>query len=70
MKHYTVEYREYQFDEVKRVYVIARNMPDAYTKALDTLYEDGINPYSAWVAGVTYNNGNYKQFNTFEGMPY
>lgn len=31
---------------------------------------EGSNPYSAWVKSVTYNNGNYRTFNTFEGEPY
>lgn len=52
--------------------VIASSKAEAYDVAV---YEAipkqyGELPYSAWVESVTYNNGNYKRFNTFEGKPY
>ena len=72
MKAYTVEYRLLGFDTVKSVAVLAKNKYDAYDKAVYEviLEKEGEHPYSAWVASVTYQNGNYKRFNTFEGNPY
>ena len=73
MKHYTVEYKLFfPTDKVQFVCVLAKNKEDAYSKAV---YEEipkieHVSPYSAWVSGVTYQNGNYKAFNTFEGNPY
>lgn len=71
MKHYTVGYRLYG-QKHDYICVIAKNKEDAYIKAF---YEEipmieGSLPYSAWVIGVTHNNGNYHCFNTFEGKPY
>ena len=68
---YWVEYRLYGTD-VRGIDVLAQSKADAYDKAV---YEaiparEGELPYSAWVASVTYKNGNYRQFNTFEGKPY
>lgn len=56
----------------KSVDVIASNKAEAYDTAF---YEaipakEGAMPYSAWVVSVTYQNGNSKSFNTFEGNPY
>lgn len=65
---YTVEYREWEFGEVKSVSVTARNKVEAYDKAVWETLENP--PYSAWVDSVTYKNGNHKRFNTFEGNPY
>jgi hypothetical protein len=65
---YDVAYIEHYAGEPKRVQVIANNKENAYSKAVyETL---GAPPYSAWVEGVTYKNGNYKTFNTFSGKPY
>lgn len=69
---YTVEYKLRGVSEVKRVYVVAFSKAHAYDIAV---YEaiphvEGESPYSAWVYSVTYANGNYKTFNTFEGNPY
>lgn len=52
--------------------VAASSKADAYDKAVYELIPaaEGELPYSAWVVSVTYNNGNYKTFNTFEGNPY
>lgn len=68
---YWVEYRM-SGENVKGIMVIASSKADAYDKAVYDLIpekEDGY-PYSAWVASVTYQNGNCKRFNTFEGNPY
>lgn len=69
---YTVEYKMFDAGEVKRVNVIATDKADAWCKAvwLAIPEKEGEHPYSAWVASVTYQNGNYKRFNTFEGKPY
>lgn len=69
---YYVEYKMYSADQVKGICVGARNKAEAWDRAV---YEaipaaEGEVPYSAWVASVTYQNGNYRRFNTFEGNPY
>ena len=72
MRAYRVEYKAWENGEYKHVDVLAKSVADAYTKAVYDviLKQDGSLPYSAWVASVTYNNGNYKMFNNFEGKPY
>ena len=71
-KAYTVEYKLYSADYVRSVQIFANSKAVAYDLAyydvIPTLHEYA--PYSAWVASVTYKNGNYKRFNTFEGNPY
>ena len=72
MKTYFVEYKMYNADRIHGIQSPAENKIDAYEKAVYDLIpkkEGGI-PYSAWVHSVTYNNGNYREFNTFEGNPY
>lgn len=71
MKTYHVEYRILGFNQ-RGIDVIAKNKADAYDKAVYEMIPqiEGELPYSAWVASVTYQNGNYKRFNTFEGNPY
>jgi len=72
-KSYTVEYNlDGSWDKVRSVSVLARNQADAYDKAVYEVIPEihGYCPYSAWVASVTYQNGNYKRFNTHEGCPY
>lgn len=54
------------------VEVLAENKYQAYDIAV---YEkipeiEGEHPYSAWVSSVTYQNGNWHEFNTCEGLPY
>ena len=71
MKTYHVEYLLYANDNARGIDVLAKSKEDAYRKAV---YEDIPNkekesPYSAWVSSVTYNNGNYRTFNTFSGKP-
>lgn len=60
------------WEKPKGIYVPARNKFEAYDIAT---YEkipeiEGTIPYSSWVASVTYNNGNYKTFNTGNGLSY
>lgn len=71
-KVYTVKYRISEWSDENYICVLASSKAEAYDKAV---YEDlprtfGTHPYSAWVSGVTYGNGNYKTFNTCEGLPY
>lgn len=63
---------EYNLMGRKAVDVIAKSKYEAYDKAVFELIPkiEGELPYSAWVASVTYQNGNYRTFNTFEGNPY
>lgn len=72
MKTYTVSYRMYQHGEEKSIQVIANNKYEAYDKATYELIPDieAFSPYSTWVSSVTYNNGNYRKFNNFEGNAY
>ena len=72
MNAYYIKYKMQQFGEELGIDLLAKNKADAYDKAV---YEaipkkEGHLPYSAWVSSVTYKNGNYKRFNTFEGKPY
>lgn len=72
MKAYYVKYKTHSAGEVKGIGVLANSKVEAYDKAV---YEEipkveGATPYSAWVSSVTYNNGNYRTFNTFEGKAY
>ena len=70
---YTVEYRMNQFSaDVRKIDVLASSKEEAYDKAVyeEIMEIEPYSPYSAWVASVTYNNGNTKRFNTFEGNPY
>ena len=69
---YTVEYlMDSAASNIKYMPVVARNKFDAYDKAVYELIPAmvGYTPYAAWVASVTYNNGNYKAFNTSAGNP-
>ena len=69
---HSVHYKMHSADRERLIDVVAGNKEDAWDLAV---YEripekEGSLPYSAWVASVTYNNGKYKTFNTFEGKPY
>lgn len=72
MKSYFVNYKMYSADDVRGIAVLARNVQEAYDKATyeEIPTKEGEMPYSAWVHSVTYNNGNYKVFNSFEGKRY
>lgn len=68
MKHYTVDYYENgSYEDVKTECVLANNKADAYKVFMDS---KNWAVYGAWVSGVTYQNGNYRTFNTFCGNPY
>lgn len=72
MKAYTVNYKMHSAAETKWTVAYADNKAEAYDKATfeEIPKKEGAAPYAAWVAAVTYNNGNYKRFNNFEGKPY
>lgn len=73
MWHYTVKYKLFSSDIVRTMHLPASNKEEAWDKAVYEgipLMHRGETPYSAWVYSVTYNNGNYKRFNTHEGKPY
>lgn len=72
MNAYTVAYKEHSAADVRKVSFLARNKWDAYSRGFYEIIpmEIGSMPYSAWVTSVTYNNGNHRAFNTFEGKPY
>lgn len=70
---YTVEYNlAGPWDKVRRVDVLAPNKAAAYDKALFEIIPEihSYSPYSAWVASVTYQNGNCRHFSNHEGNPY
>ncbi len=68
---YTVAYNLFG-QRKEKVDVIAQNKAEAYDIATFEIIpkEEGRLPYSAWVESVTYQNGNTRTFNTFEGNPY
>ena len=73
MNHaYYVKYRLYNVDKVRGISVLAKNKIDAYDKAAYEAIpkQHGTIPYSAWVVSCTYENGNCRTYNTFEGKPY
>lgn len=72
MKAYYVYYRMHSADEAHGIQVSANSKYEAYDRATYELIPEKEHnyPYSSWVHSVTYNNGNYKEFNTHEGMPY
>lgn len=73
MKAYYVYYVMHPYENRLGIMVPAKNKVDAYDKAVFKLIpqkHDGSLPYSAWVHSVTYNNGNYHEFNTCDGLPY
>ena len=72
MKTYHIRYKMHQFSNEVGIDVIAQSKETAHDKAVYEVIpqKEGCSPYSAWVSSVTYSNGNWKQFNTFEGKPY
>lgn len=68
---YAVKYRMPGKEE-EMCFVSAANKAEAYEKAFYEVIpeKEGEMPYSAWVYSVTYQNGNYKCFNTCEGLAY
>lgn len=72
-KAYYVKYvMTFPSGKVKGIQVIATSKQEAYLKATyeEIPYIEKSQPYATWVHSVTYNNGNYKEFNTFIGKPY
>lgn len=71
-KLYTIEYRMYESDIIHTIEVLSNNKESAYIEATYSAIPEKEKElaYSVWVTGVTYKNGNYKAFNTFEGNPY
>lgn len=69
---YHVEYKMHSADQVRGIDVVANSKEDAWDKAtFDRIPEvEGDYAYSSWTASVTYANGNYRRFNTFEGNPF
>lgn len=69
---YHIDYKLFQFDKIKTIDVAAKSKKEAYRIAAFELIpeREGEYPYSAWVDSVTYQNGNFRQFNHFEGFPY
>ena len=63
---YTIKYVPYKgYNGEKQIQVLARYRTEAYCKAIYEeipKVEDGESPYYAYVAGVTFQNGNYKTF--------
>lgn len=72
MKAYCVHYTMSKTGDEKQIALLAKNKIDAYDKAVYELIPEiaGESPYAAWVQSVTYNNGNYRVFNTCAGNPY
>ena len=72
MAYYIVEYKLNSADHVRGICLNAKNKADAYDQAVYEMIpaKEDEPPYSAWVASVTYKNGNHRRFNTFEGNPY
>lgn len=72
MKAYTVEYKLTANGETRFVPLLAGNKQSAWVKATFEIIpeKEGQQPYSSWVASVTYNNGKFRRFNTWEGLPY
>ena len=69
---YTVTYRLHSSSHFETISILASDRYDAYDKAVFEVIPNvcGKSPYSAWVSSVTYQNGNYHRFNTFEGKPF
>lgn len=73
MKAYWVEYYiNGIWEDSRGIQVLAKSKVAAYDKAVYEIIpeKEGQVPYSAWVVSVTYNNGNYRIFNTSSGNPY
>lgn len=73
MKAYYVHYLvNGTYEEVKGIMVPAHNKEEAYDIATFELIpkKEGRVPYASWVHSVTYNNGNYREFNTCDGKAY
>lgn len=70
MKAYMVNYYlDGAYEEERSILSPASNKYEAYDRAVYELIpeKEGRIPFAAWVASVTYNNGNYKTFRSFCG---
>lgn len=70
---YHIEYKlNGSWELPKGICIPARSKAEAYDRAFyEAIPEkEGTLPYSAWVYSVTYQNGNYRTFNTSEGNAY
>ena len=68
---YRVAYKLEQYSQENEIDILA---PNKYQALIKAQYEaipskEGQHSYAAWVVSVTYQNGNYRKFNTFEGKP-
>lgn len=72
MKAYTVKFKMNIGSDVQTIIALANDKEGAYDTAVYDMIPDmyDYTPYSAWVEGVTYQNGNYRVFNTSEDNPY
>ena len=72
MRTYHVRYRLRKYGDARGIDVAASNIQDAYSRAVYEQIPDveGEIPYSAWVVSVTYQNGGYREFDTYEGEPF
>lgn len=72
MRTYIVRYRMNRGGKVKEIEIPANSKVDARAIALfEAIPSTEHNPpYSAWVASVTFDNGNHKEFDTNEYKPY
>ena len=72
MRAYTVGYKMHMADGERSISLLAKDKRDAYDRAFYEAIpkQEGTVPYSAWLESVTYQNGNYRTFNNFEGNPY
>lgn len=71
MKAYTIKYKMTAAENERFVCVLADNKAEAWLVGKDAIRaKEHAFPRSLWVHGVTYQNGNYKKFNTGEKKPY
>lgn len=71
MNAYTIKYKASAAADLRTTTVLSNSKEGAYYAAIDHLFDYlGKYPYSVFVFGVTYQNGNYKKFNNSELKPY
>ena len=71
MKPYTIKYKMTAAENERFICVLADNKAEAWLAGKDAIRaKEKAFPRSLWVQGVTYQNGNYKKFNTNEKKPY
>lgn len=69
---FTVCYQMGKTGETKMIDVIAESKYIAYDKATHDMIPnlEKARPHRVWVKAVTYQNGNYREFNTCPGTPF